>query len=68
LGYKHGVLDTRMLSRIFVFISFSYPCVGDMGCTPSLCYSDVVRGVMNSRGILHNIALYNGVCAEARIF
>jgi hypothetical protein len=39
-----------------------------MGCTPSLCYSDVVRGVINSRGILHNIALYNGVCAEARTF
>jgi hypothetical protein len=24
--------------------------------------------LINSRGILHNIALYNGVCAEARTF
>jgi chemotaxis signal transduction protein len=36
-----------------------------MECTPSPCYSDVVRGVINSRGILSNIALYNDVRAEA---
>jgi hypothetical protein len=37
-----------------------------MECTPSPCYSEVVRGVIDSRGILSNIALYNDVCAEAR--
>jgi hypothetical protein len=77
-----GFLGTRLLSPHFsvstefwtqgcfprIFVSFSYTCVGNMGCTPSLCYDDVVRGVINSRGILQNIALYNGVCAEARTF
>ena len=48
------------------FCKISYTCVCDMECTPSLCYSDVVRGVINSRGIPPNIALYNGVCAGAR--
>jgi hypothetical protein len=42
---EHGVLDIRMLSPHFK--SFSYTCVGNMGCTPSLCYSDVVRGVLS---------------------
>jgi hypothetical protein len=43
--------------------------VDNMGCTPALCYSDVVRGIINSRGILPFIALYNGgICADARTF